>query len=133
MRSGVWIRSRTIKSYFITSNFGGALLYRPFLRGLNRLCSACEKRARTILRLSAGQGKTSDDAKQLKAHFARSCDGGFVIVRAEEFRKRLQAMSDEQLIKYGKAAAYMANPRNAADKNAVHDVYKVQLEECRAE
>jgi hypothetical protein len=53
--------------------------------------------------------------------------------RREEFRNRLRAMSDEKLIQYGKAAAYMANPRNSADKRTAHDVYKVQLEECRAE
>jgi hypothetical protein len=53
--------------------------------------------------------------------------------RAEEFRKRLRAMSDEQLIKYGKAARYMANPRNSADKKTVHNVYEIQLAECIAE
>jgi hypothetical protein len=31
--------------------------------------------------------------------------------RVEDFRKRIQAMSDEQLIRYGKAAAYMADPK----------------------
>jgi hypothetical protein len=53
--------------------------------------------------------------------------------RREELRERLRAMTDEQLIKYGKAAKYMADPRNSADKRTAHDVYKVQLEECRAE
>jgi hypothetical protein len=53
--------------------------------------------------------------------------------RREEFRERLRAMSDEQLIKCGKAARYMADPRNSADKRTAHDVYKIQLEECRAE
>jgi hypothetical protein len=53
--------------------------------------------------------------------------------RREEFRKRLQAMSDERLIKYGKAAAYMSDPRNSADKRTVHEVYRIQLEECRTE
>ena len=33
----------------------------------------------------------------------------------EEFRKRLRAMSDEQLIRYGKAARYMADPRQSAN------------------
>jgi hypothetical protein len=42
-------------------------------------------------------------------------------------------MSDAELIKYGKAARYMANPANSADKRTVHEVYKIQLEECRAE
>jgi len=53
--------------------------------------------------------------------------------RREEFRNRLRAMSDEQLIKYGKAARYVADPRNSADKRTAHDVYKIQLAECRAE
>jgi hypothetical protein len=53
--------------------------------------------------------------------------------RREEFRERLRAMSDAELIKYGKAARYMANPANSADKRTVHEVYKIQLEECRAE
>jgi hypothetical protein len=53
--------------------------------------------------------------------------------RREEFRNRLRAMSDEQLIKYGKAARYMSDPKNSADKRTAHDVYKIQLEECRAE
>jgi hypothetical protein len=53
--------------------------------------------------------------------------------RIDEFRKRLQAMSDPELIRYGRAARYMSNPANSADKKTVHEVYKVQLEECRAE
>ncbi|HWO33425.1 MAG TPA: hypothetical protein VNO32_31895 [Candidatus Acidoferrum sp.] len=53
--------------------------------------------------------------------------------RREVFRERLRAMSDQQLIKYGKAAKYMADPRNSADRRTSHDVYKAQLEECRAE
>ncbi|MFZ0884839.1 MAG: hypothetical protein WAN14_15680 [Candidatus Acidiferrales bacterium] len=51
---------------------------------------------------------------------------------AEEFRKRLRAMSDEQLIRYGKAARYMADPRQSAN-GRVENVYVVQLAECRAE
>jgi hypothetical protein len=53
--------------------------------------------------------------------------------RAEEFRNRLRAMSDEQLIRYGKAARYMTEPRNSADKKTVRGVYRVQLQECIAE
>jgi hypothetical protein len=53
--------------------------------------------------------------------------------RREEFRERLRAMSDEKLIQYGKAAKFMADARNSADKRTVHEVYKVQLEECRQE
>jgi len=51
----------------------------------------------------------------------------------EEFRKRIQAMSDEQLLRYGKAARSMADPQNSADKRTVHEVYRMQLRECRAE
>jgi hypothetical protein len=53
--------------------------------------------------------------------------------RREEFRERLRAMSDEKLIRYGKAARYMADPRNSADKKTFLDVYRLQLEECIAE
>ena len=52
--------------------------------------------------------------------------------RTEEFRKRLRAMSDEQLIRYGKAARYMAGPRQSAN-GRVENVYVFQLAECRAE
>ncbi|MFZ1971487.1 MAG: hypothetical protein WAU89_01515 [Candidatus Acidiferrales bacterium] len=41
-------------------------------------------------------------------------------------------MSDEQLIRYGKAARYMADPRQSAN-GRVENVYVVQLAECRAE
>lgn len=51
----------------------------------------------------------------------------------ENFRKRIQVMNDEQLLRYGKAAAYMADPRNAADKRSVRDVYVTQLQLCREE
>ena len=51
----------------------------------------------------------------------------------EEFRKRIQAISDDQLIRFGKAAAYMADPRNSADRRSVEPVIKIQLQECRAE
>jgi hypothetical protein len=53
--------------------------------------------------------------------------------RTEEFRNRLRAMSDEQLIRYGKAAKFMADPRNSADKKTVHQVYRIQLQACREE
>jgi hypothetical protein len=48
----------------------------------------------------------------------------------EDFRKRIQAMSDEKLIRYGKAARYMADPRNSADRRSVEPVFKIQLHEC---
>jgi hypothetical protein len=51
----------------------------------------------------------------------------------EEFRKRIRAISDDQLIRFGKAAAYMADPRNSADRRSVEPVFKIQLQECRAE
>jgi hypothetical protein len=52
-------------------------------------------------------------------------------IRTEEFRKRLRAMSDEKLIQYSRAARYMADPANAADKKTVLAVYRIQLAECR--
>jgi ABC-type proline/glycine betaine transport system ATPase subunit len=51
----------------------------------------------------------------------------------EDFRKRIQLMTDEKLVQTGKAARYMADPRNSADKRTVRDVYVIQLQECRAE
>ena len=51
----------------------------------------------------------------------------------EDFRKRIQALSDEMLIRYGKAARYMADPRNSADRRSVEPVFKIQLQECREE
>ncbi len=48
----------------------------------------------------------------------------------EDFRKRIQAMTDEKLMQTGKAARYMADPR-VADKRTVRDVYVVQLQECK--
>ena len=51
----------------------------------------------------------------------------------EEFRKRLRVMSDEQLIRYGKAARYMPDPANEPGGGKVREVYKIQLRECRAE
>jgi hypothetical protein len=53
--------------------------------------------------------------------------------RSEEFRERLRAMSDEKLIQMGKAARYMADPRNSATGRSVEPVYVVQLCECREE
>ena len=51
----------------------------------------------------------------------------------EDFRKRIQAMSDDQLLQYGKAAAYMADPKYSTDGRTVEPVFKIQLQECRAE
>jgi hypothetical protein len=51
----------------------------------------------------------------------------------EDFRQRIQAMTDEKLVRYGKAARYMTDPRNSADKRTVRDVYVTQLQLCREE
>ena len=51
----------------------------------------------------------------------------------EDFKKRIEKLTDAELLRYGKAARYMADPRNSADKRTVRDVYMVQLQECRAE
>jgi hypothetical protein len=51
----------------------------------------------------------------------------------EEFRQRIRKLTDAELIRYGKAARYMTDPRNSADKKTVLDVHRVQLQECVAE
>ncbi len=51
----------------------------------------------------------------------------------EDFQKRIQNMTDEKLVQMGKAARYMADPRNSADKRTVRPVYVTQLELCREE
>jgi hypothetical protein len=51
----------------------------------------------------------------------------------DDFRKRIQAMSETQLLRYGKAAACMADPKYSADGRTVEPVFKIQLQECRAE
>jgi hypothetical protein len=51
----------------------------------------------------------------------------------EEFRRRIQAISDEQLIRFGKAARYMADPRNSAERRSVESVFVVRLRKCREE
>jgi hypothetical protein len=51
----------------------------------------------------------------------------------EDFRKRIQAMSDEKLIRFGRAARYMADPKNSANRRSVEPVFIVQLQECREE
>ena len=47
----------------------------------------------------------------------------------EEFRKRIQKLNDTELIRFGKAARYMADPANGT----VEPIYRLQLKECRAE
>jgi ABC-type proline/glycine betaine transport system ATPase subunit len=51
----------------------------------------------------------------------------------EDFRKRIQVMTDEKLVQTGKAARYMAAPRNSADKRTVRPVDVTQLRLCREE
>jgi hypothetical protein len=51
----------------------------------------------------------------------------------EDFRKRIQSMTDDQLVRTGEAARYMADPKNSADGRTVEPVFKVQLQECREE
>ena len=51
----------------------------------------------------------------------------------QDFKKRIQLMTDEKLVQMGKAARYMADPRNSADKRTVRDVYVTQLQLCREE
>jgi hypothetical protein len=51
----------------------------------------------------------------------------------EGFRKRIQAMTDEQLIRCGKAARYMRDSRNSPGGKAFEPIYDVQLTECIAE
>ena len=51
----------------------------------------------------------------------------------EDFKNRIQLMTDEKLVQMGKAARYMADPRNSADKRTVRPVYVTQLELCRDE
>jgi hypothetical protein len=55
------------------------------------------------------------------------------VFTADDFRERLGKMSDEQLLRYGKAARHMADPGYSADKRTVRPVYVVQLQECLAE
>jgi hypothetical protein len=51
----------------------------------------------------------------------------------EDFRKRIQRLPHEQLIRTGKAAALMADPKYSADGRTVEPVLKIQLQECREE
>jgi hypothetical protein len=51
----------------------------------------------------------------------------------EDFTRRIQCMTDEKLVQMGKAARYMADPRNSAGKRTVRPVYVTQLRLCREE
>jgi hypothetical protein len=50
----------------------------------------------------------------------------------DEHRKRLQKMTDEELLRHGKACAYMADPTYTAN-NTIEETYVVQLREARRE
>ena len=50
----------------------------------------------------------------------------------EEFRARLQKMTDAQLLRYGKAARYMCSPTAYFGK-APRETFVILLRECRAE
>jgi hypothetical protein len=52
-------------------------------------------------------------------------------VDLEAIRERLRKMTDDQLTRYGKSAAYMADP--VAQRGQVRETYRVQLAEARAE
>jgi hypothetical protein len=49
---------------------------------------------------------------------------------AEEYRRRLEKMSDERLLKEGEAAAYMSDPKIQRE---VRPEFVMQLRQCRAE
>ena len=51
----------------------------------------------------------------------------------EDFRRRIEKLPDAELLRYGKAAAYMSDPKYSADGRTVEPVFKIQLQECRAE
>ena len=51
----------------------------------------------------------------------------------EEFRRRIEKLPDADLLRYGRAARYMADPLNSADKRTVRDVFVIQLRECKRE
>ena len=53
-------------------------------------------------------------------------------IDVEEFRARLQKMTDAQLLRYGKAARYMCSPTAYFGK-APRETFVIQLRECRAE
>jgi hypothetical protein len=50
----------------------------------------------------------------------------------EALRVRLQKMSDEQLVKFGKAAAFMCSPK-ASFGEPPREAFVIQLKEARAE
>lgn len=51
----------------------------------------------------------------------------------EDFKKRIQSMTDEKLVQMGKAARYMSDPCNSTDRRSVRPVFVTQLQLCREE
>jgi hypothetical protein len=51
----------------------------------------------------------------------------------EDFRKRIQLMTDAKLVQTGKAARHKADPKYSADGRTVEPVFTIQLQECREE
>src|ERR1700691_3791945 len=51
----------------------------------------------------------------------------------EGFRKRLQQLSDQKLVRYGKAARYLAEAHHSADRRPIEPVFVLQFRECREE
>ena len=51
----------------------------------------------------------------------------------DDFRNRIQTMTDEKLVQMGKAARYVADPRSSANGRSVEPVFVIQLAECREE
>ena len=61
------------------------------------------------------------------------CNGGVEVqINREEVRERLQRMSDEKLIEFGRACVYMCSPQANLGKPP-REEFVVQLEEARAE
>jgi hypothetical protein len=55
-----------------------------------------------------------------------------LLPNADELRARLGKMNDTQLLRQGKAAAYMCDPRNGHGEPP-RQTFVIQLDECRAE
>ena len=57
---------------------------------------------------------------------------GFAEFDVEALRERLQKMTDDQLVKFGKAAAYMCSPKVNRGRPP-REEFVIQLQEARAE
>jgi hypothetical protein len=52
---------------------------------------------------------------------------------ADEFRERIQKMSDAQLVRCSESLRYMTDPRNSYDKKTVQTIFRLQLKACITE